>query len=346
MSWTTSTIWQEQKEILDFESAKQRILNVDFKNEEDSVNEYIDFRTELVGPYDGSMEDVTNGEYNSHDSVYRYCRIDFSFVTRPANFNPDTDESTKTKGFVILCSKGTEVFYIINKNSDAKKILRMLLGYTKNGNSQISSATEKLEDDFFIWILSKVFNDESIFDVGKDKKYLKESDTKQLSQNGGEEQDDDTEKLIINDIIGFRGKTSDFINKVSARGDKVMNLISTLSFILEKGTLNQIIIKIETAEHENLELKFNDRSIPSVNFESYSGIFEDIDPYTEIECNVLLFVYFELIPNIHNAYLADKKRKRWTQGAETKFYERVSKEMIKKLIQKGYIKQTTIDGDI
>ncbi|ALJ22869.1 hypothetical protein AO203_02195 [Lactobacillus gallinarum] len=46
-------------------------------------------------------------------------------------------------------------------------------------------------------------------------------------------------RLEIDSIIGFKGNTEDSLNKVSATGDGIMNILSTLSFLLESSSLNK-----------------------------------------------------------------------------------------------------------
>ena len=61
--------------------------------------------------------------------------------------------------------------------------------------------------------------------------------------------DEDCQTLTINAIKGFQGDSDDLLTKVSANGESVMNIISTLSFLLESRCLNQIKIDLECPYH-------------------------------------------------------------------------------------------------
>ncbi|WP_295219869.1 hypothetical protein [Ruminococcus sp.] len=145
-------------------------------------------------------------------------KVDFNII----NFSYDKITSTglvenivPQAGFIIVYSIENQVNYIINKNSDAKLILRKMLSYT--GKNEIENNSFGINSDFFLWLVNRIYYANNVIDV-----------------------DGETPAVLkINAIKGFQGDTEDSQTRVSASGESVMNVISVLSFFLESRQLRK-----------------------------------------------------------------------------------------------------------
>lgn len=211
------------------------------------------------------------------------------------------------RGLIIIFSDGGRVHYLINRNYDALKLLRKLLGYT--GKNEISENNLSFNDDVFMWFVKKVFLDDSTFSFT------------QTNQN--------EIKLVINSIIGVRGETRDD-NRLSAQGNTVLNLISTLSFLLESNLLKQIILRIEYTGHENIEVRLNDKGVIAVEINAYSGKYEDYDEY-KLKTELLLLIYLDLLPKLLQVYYSEKDEDKWSVESKDTFFNLVQNKLIERL---------------
>lgn len=211
------------------------------------------------------------------------------------------------RGLIIIFSDGGRVNYLINRNYDALKLLRKLLGYTKK--NEISENNLSFNDDVFMWFVKKVFLDDSTFSFT---------------------QTNQTEiKLVINSIIGVRGETRDD-NRLSAQGNTVLNLISTLSFLLESNLLKQIILRIEYTGHENIEVRLNDKGVIAVEINAYSGKYEEYDEY-KLKTELLLLIYLDLLPKLLQVYYSEKDEDKWSVESKDTFFNLVQNKLIERL---------------
>ena len=137
----------------------------------------------------------------------------------------DDDSVTTRTGFIIPYEVNGKVKYIIDKNSSALTIIRKMLLYTKNG--AVKKSNIKFVPDEFVWMISRVYNGENILEGGSD--------------NLG--------NVVLNSIRGFKGDTEDSLTTISAEGESVMNIISTLSFLIESKNLHQISIDFSYRKH-------------------------------------------------------------------------------------------------
>jgi len=181
------------------------------------------------------------------------------------------DRLEKNSYILIYSIKNEEdeskVYYIINKNSDAMWFLRQLMDYT--GQNMIVEEKIQITSQFILWMISKVYRKENVFD----------------------------DDLTIDTVIGFKGSTQGITNTINVSGDSVVNILSTLSFILESKLLQQIAIRLKYGEHENIELKLDTKCTVDIDTKEYVGIFEDNSEY-EMLAKLLLIIYMEILPVI------------------------------------------------
>ncbi|MDM7502781.1 hypothetical protein QUE94_08355 [Lactococcus lactis] len=236
-----TTRWKDT-ELKNIQEAFNNLLIDDdeFFNTDSSKIVYSDFRRKKIFEEDKiiSLRDVS----------YLYNIFYFRASAKEANdVNPYSPVQELKYFIVVYQQNGVEddVNYIIDSNSESLTILRKLLRYTKKGT--VVENKIYLNSDIFLWIIKKVFSEEN--SLGS---------------------------IDINSVIGVRGETGGE-NTVLAQGNTVLNLVSTLAFILETNLLKQLVLRVGNTDHEILELRLNDRGVVAISEQSYSGSFDDYE---------------------------------------------------------------------
>lgn len=298
MAWFSTTRWLDNSETTLNEVVEQLMSDNEELNNEGG-GRYTNIQKEKSFIQNQTVTiDNRNIEYNV---------VDFSMNFITPGMTEIDEQSSVIRGMIIVYTDGGKVQYIINRNSDALKLLRKLLGYT--GKNEIIENKLIFNDDALMWFVKTVFTKENEFSF---------TDLQQNEQS-----------LIINSIIGVRGETKDE-NKLSAHGDTVLKLISTLSFILESNLLKQIILRIEYTGHENIELRLNDKGVVSVDTDSYIGNYEDLDINPK-KAQLLLLVYLDVLPKLRQAYLSEKADQNWETADKNTFFELIENKLFERL---------------
>lgn len=201
-------------------------------------------------------------------------------------------------GIVVIYSNNQVINYIIDKNSDAKQVLRKLLSYT--GKNEIDDNRFHFDNDFFLWLINRVYHTNNTIEIAE--------------ENGFE--------LELQSIKGFTGDTEDAQTKVSASGESVMNIISTLSFFLESRKLKQIKLDLKYKTHEKIELILKNGTL-DVDFKSYIGSFESDGEY-ERTAKLYLTAYIEIVPLLIQEYRTDIENGLWNKECYVKFMNDVA----------------------
>lgn len=235
----------------------------------------------------------TNQEIELNGCVIRYNLLDCQYDQVSKGIGPEEELTTHKNFFVIVYHLRQSVCYIINQNSPAKKILRKLLKYT--GKNEITENSFEFPSDFFVWLINKIYNADTLID---------------------------SSELELESIKSFRGNTEDSQNKVSAEGESVMNILSTLSFLLESRQLDQLTIEIRYSEHENINLVLRSGTV-KIDFNPYQGIYEG-DSLDSKLAKLYLLVYLEILPILDQAYKSDKDDDIWNDAALQEFSKNIA----------------------
>lgn len=241
---------------------------------------------------------------NNKEISYNYITYSYNQITpgiEPIEVSKD--------GFVVVYTNGNCVSYIISRNSDGLKLLRKMLKYT--GKNEISKNVFNINSDFFVWLICKVYTGENIIET--------ESET--------------LGNLSIETIKGFKGDTEDLATKVSAAssaGESVINIISTLSFLLESKNLNQIKLDIEYGNHENIELVLTNKGTISTDVVKYQGEYET-DSSKKLLSKLYLLIYLEIIPILVQAYMSDIENDIWNSEKNIEFLKKVAEDLSEKV---------------
>lgn len=260
-------------------------------------------------------EQLSNGSAvyyeNLNKSLFYDAHQTFSFNNQTITYNVINftitsvtgDNSSTIRGFIVIYTFLNRIHYVINRNSDAKKILRLLLNY-KN-NNEIVAHNPIFTDDIFLWCVKRVFEQQNSFT-------LNNSNT-------------NTKYLIINSILGMKGSTQDF-NKLSASGSTVLNLVSTLSLVLESKLIEQTTLRLEYTNHSNVEMKLTNKGTVDIELNSYKGAHED-DNDIERTAKVMLLIYLEIIPTLIDLFERDQRENKWGIEEKNAFLTKIEIEI-------------------
>ena len=233
-----------------------------------------------------------------------YNMIRFSY-NRITTYNDEVNDIPQN-GFVIVYLNNQTINYIIDKNSDAKSVLRILLSYT--GKNEIDDNKLHFENDFFFWLINRVYYANNTIEIA------------------------DENNFELQSIKGFSGDTEDSQTKVSASGESVMNIISTLSFFLESRKLKQIKLDLSYKTHEKIGLVLKDGTLEE-DFKSYLGSYEN-DQTDEQIAKMYLMAYVEIVPILIQEYTTDIENELWNKQRYIAFMNDVADTLKEKIEKK------------
>ncbi len=243
---------------------------------------------------------------NGNTVEYNYVKYSYDQITI-GDFSAE-DRVLKRDGFIIAYKAGTGINYIIDQNSSAKKLLRKLLSF--NGKNELEENAFGFSNDFFIWLIYRVYNANYNIEVSPNDKVLK-----------------------LDTIKGFKGDTEDLQTKVSASGETVMNIISTLSFLLESNKLNQVKLDLNYTGHPNISLVLQKGTV-NASLDEYIGSFEQENMQELKIAKLYLTIYLEILPMLFQEYNLDIGNELWGKEIYIDFLKRVGGTLTKKVENK------------
>lgn len=303
MAFKRTTRWKNDKEN-NFENNIQNL--VDFNNIIDDQNK--DNKT-----YHQNFEVIKIFDENQKISLTDEETLFNTFIVKYEKVRSGTEpieERTDKQSLELMAynNRGTTKF-IINKNTDAMTFIRKLLKY--KGQKEISNLNIELENDFFLWLLYKIYIKDNAFSV----KYENEE-----------------KELTLRNIKFFKGKSLDN-NSVTSKGNTVLNLISTLSFILEKGKIDQLVLCVKYHNHENIEIRLQtDGLIGIEDLNKYDGVYENESSDLQ-QSRLILLIYNEIIPNLLEYYRNDIQNKKWEHQIKADFLEEIKNDITNRIDQ-------------
>ena len=295
MSNLTTTNWIDEKNT-NFDEVRSRLLSAHSNDLSETSLNYINWRVEQV--FDVDKEDTFNGK------IVKYNYFSYSFEQFTGGIE---DDIVKKTGFIIVYFYQDKIRYIVNKNSGALTLLRKLLSYS--GKSEITKSPINFSSDVFVWLISKVYNCENML----------------------ASESDELDNLSVDSVYGFKGDTDDLLTKVSAVGESVMNIISTLSFLLESNNLNQIKLNIAYREHKNIDMSLNVKNTISSDIERYQGVLTETCTQKEKVAIVFILLYTEILPIINLSYKSEIANEQWGTDNCINFLKKVAEDLSKKV---------------
>lgn len=238
---------------------------------------------------------------NGRDVTYNYIKYSYDQTTVGELYVED--RLVRKEGFIIAYNNGSGINYIVDQNSSAMKLLRKLLSYT--GRNELEKNSFALSNDFFIWLIYRVYNANYAIEIAP-------------------------KDLRLDSIKGFKGDTEDFQTKVSASGESVMNIISTLSFLLESSNLNQVKLDLNYAEHSSISLLLQKGTV-NAYFDDYVGPYEQEELMEQKIAKLYLTVYLEVLPYLLQEYNTDIGNDLWNNDVYITFLRSVATTLTEKI---------------
>lgn len=246
--------------------------------------------------FEDTQSIILNGKEVKFNYIkYAYDHTDIS----------NTSRSIRKEGFIIVYSSGFDVNYIIDQNSYAMKLLRKLLSY--GGRNELERYVPDFSNDFFIWLIYRVYH----------------SNGNIVVTTGGRK------NFQLDAIKGIKGDTLDVQTQVIASGEAVMNIISTLSFLLESKNLNQIKLDLKYTDHSNISLGLQKGTVNAIMNE-YSGIYEQLS-LEEKNAKLYLLIYLEILPALFQEYYTDIGNDEWNKEVYKIFLKSVGETLREKI---------------
>lgn len=279
-----TTRWKLDSTIFKIEEVITKLLELGVGNQEiKSRNSiYKNFKAVKLNKHD----DYEVETFNDREIKYQLIQITFDKHTGSVL------ERAEIKQKILIYEDDNKLYIIIDKNTGAKTFLRLLLGFkVVNGideekkqlpNGAVAQLPNVITSDLIVWLIYKVYSEDYVYEVND-------------------------QILTLDTIIAFKGDTEDKLSKVEAAGDSLMNILSTLSFLLEANSLNQITVRLTYGEHKKIEIMINVNDTLSVETkQGYKGKFEK-DGYADISDGeryslVTLLTYIEVLPLIKGWY--------------------------------------------
>ncbi|TRM03377.1 hypothetical protein FNL10_05190 [Staphylococcus hominis] len=302
MSVSRTTRWKNEKEnnyeknidsLMDYKSIKEQ--------NEGKKSYYQNFKVNKL------FENTKEIELANENTKFDFFEVEYEKVREGTD---PIEERTDKMRFELLVynNKGTTK-YIINRSSEAMYFIRKLLKY--KGQREISDLKVKVDSDFFLWLIYKIYKEDNIFKVTYGK---------------------DENDIALTNIKFLKGISIDN-NNVTSQGNTVLNLISTLSFVLEKGKIKQLVLCVSYGEHENIEIRLETNGAIGIgDIKEYDGIFEK-DEINLRQSKVLLLIYNEILPMITDYYNTDIKDKKWDSKTKVAFLQEIKEEITDRIEQ-------------
>lgn len=296
---SATTRWIDVK-VEEFDEAVEKMTSVIQDDERTNSIYWTNFTSRKI------LEENNRIELNGEQILYNIIRYGYDQVS--AQENPAEDRVMRKNGFITILKYRGNVYYIVDQNSTAKKLLRKMLGYV--GKNEIEGDNFDFNEDFFVWLVKRVYNLEG-----------------EVENTSG----DEIKNLRLEEIKGIRGNTEDLQTKVATSGESVMNVISTLSFLLESRRLNQVILNFQYTGHENICVKLQKSTVELVR--PYIGEFTE-DSSEEISAKLYLLLYFEILPLLEQEYRLNKNENDWNQEIYVNFLTGIKDTIIDRIEEK------------
>ncbi|WP_077700070.1 hypothetical protein [Staphylococcus hominis] len=278
----------------------------------DNILNYDNWRIPTIDPYTGnpltySVEKAftKNKEVKIKEKTFTFNLLSFKYDSLITGFenSPIHEERIRpTNGYLIIYTDGSRTQYIINRGTgpNALSILRKI--NNSESNKIIEAKKFDFNSDFFIWLISKFKNDNNI---------------------------DENENITLEIVTGFKGSGNENQATLIGAGNDVMNLFSTMSFIIEMDSLTEILAKFKYNKN-TIEIRFYEsNSQIDINIAKYTGEFlsetEDLK-----KSLILLFSFLLIIPAVINSFNNDK----WNKVKEKQFSKEIL-EAVKNKIEKA-----------
>ncbi|MCT0485674.1 hypothetical protein [Weissella paramesenteroides] len=281
---------------------------------DDAISRIISKNGQAIHPRNDNgvdFHDVSVNKVFDETQVGNYLDSTVKFNSVQGRFEKiRAGEPVDTNFFVIVyqVESSQKIYFIINRNTDARRILRSFLDFS--GREEVTNYNVELNSNMLLYFVYRVFEGQSNFTYT-----LASADDLQVS---------------VKNLTGIKGAT-ETSNKLSADGTTISKLISTLSLLLEVKELQQVRLDTSMLKHESINISLNDSGLISIDSNDYVGILEN-EPNQEKQTRLLLHVYLVVLPVILNEY-TDASDEDWGAEEISNFMEKIKNQLINKIDQ-------------
>ncbi len=251
-----------------------------------------------------------NLSINLNNTDIKYNIVDYNY--EKSRYGQESNDMRSQRiqsvtGSIIVFSDGISTQFIYDRYSSANSLafLRKINDY--KGKGEIENYPLMVNEDFFIWMIDKVINHKDI-SIDEDKHFG------------------------INKIIGFKGSTDDQLAEVSGKGNRIMNIISTLAFLFETETVTHISPRIEY-ESNVIEITFDLRGNLNIDIDTYTGDYMITEP-KEKYAKIVLMTYLKLLPLLMSGYKNDLENELWSPKKKIDFINDLGNGISEKIKEK------------
>lgn len=250
--------------------------------------------------------------YLSHDISFNSFNISYQKI----GINEVNPEESVLECKLIVYTVDNDSLYYLGESLIFQPVLRLLLNYTKQ--KEIEKDNYQVSSDMLMWIVSKAYSNENKISI------------------------EPFSDLVLKKIVELKGKTDDEVNQIEAKGETVLKLLSTLSFILESSAYKSADIQLTYGPYNNLIIRLFCATRISFDTSRYSGKYEGMGEY---ECNdrLSILIYTELLPMLLKYYNQEVKSNAWTKDKKVEFLQKIAEDVKEKITQK--INQITLDKE-
>ena len=183
--------------------------------------------------------------------------------------------------------------------------LRKINNYS--GQLEIIDEKFSIDSDLFFWVVNKVIDFPGV----------------QLG---------DAQNVKIELVTGFKGETDDRLAEIAGSGDRILNLISTLTFLVENENLSRIEMLL-CHQKETYGLKLGINSYLEINAEKYQGRYMKI-PDEEMIPHIVLNAFLVVIPDLLAIYDQEIEKGQWDNKIKREFLGNIGETIQKRLQEK------------
>ena len=217
-----------------------------------------------------------------------------------------TERFQNNEGNIVIYSDENRTQYISDRGRGqrAKRTLRLITGAPED--KQIEEAPFFIiPDDFFDWLIFRFMTDKKILD--------------------------EDENLILNQISGFKGQGLEKQATLSGNGNEIMNLFSSMAFLLESDELTEIEINL-TKSGETYVIRFYSKNSQiDTNFSQYTGIeMFNIDE-KDRHARILLNIFIDIISSVEIAFNNDIEDDEWNKEIREGLKETIAQSIMDRL---------------
>ena len=133
-------------------------------------------------------------------------------------------------------------------------------------------------------------------------------------------------------MTGFKGETDDRLAEIAGSGDRILNLISTLTFLVENENLSRIEMLL-CHQKETYGLKLGINSYLETNAEKYQGRYMKI-PDEEMIPHIVLNAFLVVIPDLLAIYDQEIEKGQWDNKIKREFLGNIGETIQKRLQEK------------